>query len=826
MKPRGVGALLLAALAGACATGRGAPESPLAPRTTLEDAFELPPLHGAPPRVRSLSADGRVALVDWKPLHVAADGKRSWGEDLGPHLLDTDAEAREPGAETSLRSLLERTEREAHATPGRPRVVGSLADWKPARPGSLAWSFAGHRLAVEWEDALLLVDALASPGERVRVLYVDPPGKDGLGEVAGLEFSDDDRELCVRTRDELYTFPLDGAKSWPLAFEDARCLTGTLEPPLRSVTLSRDRSRALAREKHALKVTRSKPDGSAEELDAHVIALGGGSPTRLEGYDELASREREELSPDGRFVTATETDRSQQKAPTIVPDYLRERVGTIESRRELADDPWPARKLWVWSAIDGSRRAVQLPGESDCPFNVLGWAPKGPPRLAFRRTACDFRTVETWIQDESGPDLVLVERDERWIGGPGGNARWSRDGTRLLLATECLESSTTPGRSQLFAVNASTGRVEQLTEVEGEVGAFEERDDGVIVFSASRTDPARREIGCVAGGAVRWLDVPAGMNTGIDLASRGERVVFSHAELGVPAELWVVALDGGSPARPLTRTVPSEWSSREWILPQRLVTRHADGSSVRSHVYVPRESSLEAPDRPRPCVVFHHGAGYLQNVTDSMTEYEVNLVFHSRLAEQGYVVLDVDYRGSAGYGGRFRTDVQFQLGKLELEDVASGVDELARRGVIDPARVACYGGSYGGFLTLMALFTEPDRWVAGAALRSVTDWRTYHPGYTQPRLGRPSEHREAYERSSPIDLAQNLKDPLLILHGMVDTNVFAQDSIRLMEKLIDLGLDFDVMLYPSQGHTFADAAHWLDEYRRIERHLTRHLGTP
>jgi dipeptidyl aminopeptidase/acylaminoacyl peptidase len=225
-------------------------------------------------------------------------------------------------------------------------------------------------------------------------------------------------------------------------------------------------------------------------------------------------------------------------------------------------------------------------------------------------------------------------------------------------------------------------------------------------------------------------------------------------------------------------------------------------------------------------VVFIHGAGYLQNVTQSMTEYAVNLMFHSRLAALGYVVVDVDYRGSAGYGQKFRTDVQGHLGKLELEDIAAVIDELARRGAIDSARVGCYGGSYGGFLTLMALFTEPQRWVCGAALRSVTDWRSYSAGYTQPRLGRPSTHAEAYVRSSPIDHAEKLEDPLLILHGLSDTNVFAQDSIRLMEKLIDLGKPFDAMLYPSQGHGFEDGPHWIDEYSRIERLFLEHLGAP
>jgi dipeptidyl aminopeptidase/acylaminoacyl peptidase len=189
-------------------------------------------------------------------------------------------------------------------------------------------------------------------------------------------------------------------------------------------------------------------------------------------------------------------------------------------------------------------------------------------------------------------------------------------------------------------------------------------------------------------------------------------------------------------------------------------------------------------------------------------------------------VLDVDYRGSKGYGALFRGEVQYHLGGHDLDDLARSVDELVARGLVDPARVGLYGGSYGGFLTLMALFTQPERWACGAALRSVTDWRSYHPDYTVPRLGRPSTHPEAYQRSSPIDHAARLERPLLLLHGLVDSNVFAQDTIRLMETLIDLGKPFEAMLYPSQGHGFDDGRHWLDEYRRIEAFLVSHLGAP
>ena len=122
-------------------------------------------------------------------------------------------------------------------------------------------------------------------------------------------------------------------------------------------------------------------------------------------------------------------------------------------------------------------------------------------------------------------------------------------------------------------------------------------------------------------------------------------------------------------------------------------------------------------------------------------------------------------------------------------------------------------------MALMALFTAPDRWAAGAALRSVTDWRTYHPRYAQPRLGRPSTHPEAYERSSPIDHAEGLEDPLYILHGMVDSNVFAQDSIRLIEKLIDQGSDDEWLtdqLKPGALEQACIASHYPLELRMQE----------
>ncbi|HEV7491803.1 MAG TPA: prolyl oligopeptidase family serine peptidase, partial [Rhodanobacteraceae bacterium] len=137
---------------------------------------------------------------------------------------------------------------------------------------------------------------------------------------------------------------------------------------------------------------------------------------------------------------------------------------------------------------------------------------------------------------------------------------------------------------------------------------------------------------------------------------------------------------------------------------------------------------------------------------------------------------------------------------------------------VDANRVGVYGGSYGGFMTLMALFRAPDAFKAGAALRPVTDWTQYNHEYTSNILNDPAVDPIAYERSSPIEFADGLKGHLLIAHGMIDDNVLFEDSARLYQKLIELHKDnFEISPYPMERHSFVHADSWLDEYKRIYR---------
>jgi dipeptidyl aminopeptidase/acylaminoacyl peptidase len=225
-----------------------------------------------------------------------------------------------------------------------------------------------------------------------------------------------------------------------------------------------------------------------------------------------------------------------------------------------------------------------------------------------------------------------------------------------------------------------------------------------------------------------------------------------------------------------------------------------------------------------PAVMFVHGAGYLQNVHQHWSSYFREYMFHNLLTQKGYVVIDMDFRASQGYGRDWRTAIYRQMGTPELEDFRDGVDWLVKNKAVDPARIGVYGGSYGGFMVFMSLFKDPDLFAAGAALRPVTDWAHYNHPYTSNILNTPELDPVAYEVSSPLEHAEGLKKPLLFAHGMQDDNVFYKDSVRLVQRLIELKKeDWELASYPLDPHGFLHAESWLDEYRRIYKLFETHL---
>jgi dipeptidyl aminopeptidase/acylaminoacyl peptidase len=284
------------------------------------------------------------------------------------------------------------------------------------------------------------------------------------------------------------------------------------------------------------------------------------------------------------------------------------------------------------------------------------------------------------------------------------------------------------------------------------------------------------------------------------LAPDGEVMAIVHDVANRPPELYVAEVDAADAMTRVTTTPTEPWSSFPWVTPEIVHFTAEDGTRVPARIYRPSDMEAQANGA---AVVFVHGAGYLHNVHNYWSSYYREYQFNQFLAASGYTVLDIDYRGSAGYGAEWRTAIYRWMGGKDLSDQVDGARYLVEEEGVDAERIGLYGGSYGGFITLMALFNKSEYFGAGAALRSVTDWAHYNHGYTGRILNLPQDDTLSFRRSSPIFFAEGLRDPLLIAHGMVDTNVQFQDVVQLAQRLIELEkVDWEMAVYPVENHGF------------------------
>lgn len=451
----------------------------------------------------------------------------------------------------------------------------------------------------------------------------------------------------------------------------------------------------------------------------------------------------------------------------------------------------------------------------------IAWSDDGKQLAAVVRARDNKdRWIATW--DAARQELAPRHRltDGAWINWDFNDAGWLRDNETVWFLSE------EGGYSRLFRVSARTGETRALTpeghfEVSDPIQSWDGRH---LYYTANSGHPGRYDVWRVevATGKAEQLTRVGGL-TRFGLSPDEGQILLTHSGVTRPNELFVQANRPGAEAKQVTNTRTELFLAQEWTMPEivPIPSTHGATAPIWSRVYTPAGFD---PARKYPAVVFVHGAGYLQNVHYGWSSYFREFMFHTFLTRQGYVVLDMDYRASSGYGRDWRTAIYRQMGYPELEDLQDGVAWLATNKAVDAKRVGVYGGSYGGFMTFMALFRAPDLFAAGAALRPVSDWAHYNDDYTSNILNRPEEDPEAYEKSSPIEYAAGLSKPLLICAPMQDQNVFFQDTVRLVQRLIELKKEsFETAIYPVEDHAFVQPTSWLDEYRRIFKLFERYL---
>src|SRR6201991_564748 len=486
----------------------------------------------------------------------------------------------------------------------------------------------------------------------------------------------------------------------------------------------------------------------------------------------------------------------------------------------IGDDPLADIRAKTVAALRKSGKTEQadaLAAPKKRPVIVNGeyspgivWSDDGHD-VAVQLRAIDNK--DRWIATVDFDRHALVSQhrltDKAWINWDGNDFGWLRDGRTLWYLSE--ES----GFAQLYTKPLG-GKATALTSGRFEVDHPVLSPDGSRFYvRTNKVAPYSYDIYSVPakGGELTRVSQFQGLDD-FSLSPDGTRLAVLHSSAYVPSQLATLGVDG-SAVHELTDTRKAAYKAREWITPKIVAVPSQHGAgTVWAKFYGPSDAAAAAS---RPAVIFVHGAGYAQNVHLSFPYYFREQMFHNLLVQRGYVVLDMDYRASKGYGRDWRTAIYRQMGHPELDDLLDGKAWLVKQQGVDPKRVGIYGGSYGGFMTLIALLRAARAVAAGAALRPVTDWTSYNHEYSANILNDPQLDPEAYKTSSPIYYADALADPLLIEHGLIDDNVLASDSIRLYQRFIELHKkNFWMSLYPMERHGFVHADSWYDEYRRID----------
>ncbi len=551
--------------------------------------------------------------------------------------------------------------------------------------------------------------------------------------------------------------------------------------------------------------------------------------------------------------------RTKVGAPQGVYSYCifdREKDTVIELKADqipgIRDQPdyvtAPAKPANSDTATPGKSKRPPLRGVV---VNGPSWSPNGDHAVVDIR-AEDHKDRWIMLLDAATGKLTPLdrERNEAWIGGPGtggfgqdGNSSGWMDNNNFWFVTEAS------GYAHLCKVNITTGEKTALTSGHYEVQqASLSTDKRTFFIVTNEVHPGEQQFYQLpaTGGKAERITSMTGANQ-VSVSPDEKQLAILYSYTNKPWELYLQDNKSGAHAQQITNQAMSEsFRAYPWRDPAIITFTARDGATVYARLYRPSAASvassgttsnpdgssassgpspsgssstsgpLSQPASLHPAVIFVHGAGYLQNAHKWWSSYFREYMFNNLLADNGYTVLDIDYRGSAGYGRDWRTGIYRFMGGKDLTDQVDGVRWLVEHEGVDPKRVGIYGGSYGGFITLMALFKEPDVFAAGAGLRSVTDWAHYNHGYTSDILNEPFNDSLAYRRSSPIYYAEGLKGHLLMCHGMVDENVHFQDIVRLTQRLIELGKDnWELAVYPMEDHGFMEPSSWTDEYKRI-----------
>jgi len=499
-------------------------------------------------------------------------------------------------------------------------------------------------------------------------------------------------------------------------------------------------------------------------------------------------------SPDSSAIAYLEMDERRVSQYPLV-DFSSPRGEAELERYPVAGGANPVVRVLVVFVQGGEPRAMDIGAETDIYIPRVNWL-NDSKHIAIQHLNREQNTLDLLIADAATGKTrtALSEQDPNWVN-VSDDLYFFKDGKRFLWSSERT------GYRHLYLYNLDGKLLAQLTKGEWEVTSLNavEESKGVVYFTATEKSPLERHLYRVGvdGSGFTRITKEEGTHDGV-LAPNAATFYDTHSNTAAPPRQDLYRTDGSRIAV-INENQVAELADYHLSPVEFLTVKSRDGVLLNASIIKPPNFDAQ---RKYPVLVSTYGGPHAQVVRNAWGGS--SFLWHELMAQKGYIIFLLDNRGSAGRGHVFETPLHLRLGAQELSDQRDGVQYLKSLPYVDASRIGIWGWSYGGHMTLHAMFEAGDDFKAGFAGGPVTDWRYYDSIYTERYLGLPQKNEKGYRDSSPVKYAAQLKGKLLIAHGTGDDNVHFANTLTVINEFIEAGTYVEVLAFPGRGHGVSD----------------------
>ena len=532
----------------------------------------------------------------------------------------------------------------------------------------------------------------------------------------------------------------------------------------------------------------------------HAITQGGTEEVRKGELDwvypeELEIKTAYWWSPDSSAIAYLEMDERKVSQYPMV-DFSSPSGEAEMERYPTAGGANPIVRVFVAPLNGGEPRAMDTGAETDIYIPRVNWLTDSK-HLAIQRLNRTQTTLDLLIAEAATGKTraALSENDPNWIN-VSDDLYFLKDGKRFLWSSE------RSGYRHLYLYDLEGKQLAQLTKGEWEISAVDAIDEskGLVYFSAAEKSPLERCLYRVAFDGTGFTRLTKDEGTHVAVFAPNAAAFYdTYSNTATPPRQDLYRADGSRIAT-INENKVAELADYHLSPVEFLTVKSRDGVQLNASIIKPPDFN---PQKKYPVLVYTYGGPHAQVVRNGWGG--ANFLWHQLMAQKGYIIFSLDNRGSAGRGHAFEAPLHFRMGAQELSDQRDGVQYLRTLPYVDANRIGIWGWSYGGHMTLHAMFEAGDDFKVGFAGGPVTDWRYYDTIYTERYLGLPQKNEKGYQDSSPVKYAGQLKGKLLIAHGTGDDNVHYANTLAVINDLIDAGKYVEVLAFPGRGHGVSDS---------------------